>query len=244
MGLKDFINKVRVLIEGDDEQEEYDPSRIPATQRTSRSSASGSSSVVNRIVSGDADRYDDRDDIDDSYDFLSDDDDGGCYDDNDSYCDKNTYIDDEFRYGGDEEDIDNINTPTKPFDASLIRAAYGVIKSENDIANSAYTNAGDDDDDLTSYPEFTPVREEIRFPQEQSSEPLPNRTEVALREVKRLSEKLDEASLKEYQLRLVQIKKETGAVSALTALRLIHEFVEDDEPVQVDPSTLPDLSAK
>ena len=62
-------------------------------------------------------------------------------------------------------------------------------------------------------------------------------------EIKRLSDKLDDETLRTYQMRLIQIKKETGAVSALTALRVLHEYVDDDDEQQDGSVVFPDLSA-
>lgn len=101
----------------------------------------------------------------------------------------------------------------------------------------AQDDDGDEDDGFGGYGQS---EEE---PQEEEA-PLPTRTEVTLMEIKRLSEKLDDETLRTYQMRLIQIKKETGAVSALTALRVLHEYVNDDDDEERDDSAVyPDLSA-
>lgn len=93
---------------------------------------------------------------------------------------------------------------------------------------------------------FVPQPEQRAEPQPQPPEekPLPTRTEVTLREIARLSQQLDDATLDEYKRRIVMIKQQTGAVSALTALRVLHEYVEDDIAYDVNGDGLPDLSAK
>lgn len=92
---------------------------------------------------------------------------------------------------------------------------------------------------------FAPRNEQpaAQAPQPEEN-PLPSRTEVTLREIARLSQKLDEATLDEYKRRIVMTKQQTGAVSALTALRILHEYVEDDDVFDSNGDGLPDLSAK
>ena len=92
---------------------------------------------------------------------------------------------------------------------------------------------------------FAPRNERTAGEEAQPEEnPLPSRTEVTLREIARLSQKLDEATLEEYKRRIVMTKQQTGAVSALTALRILHEYVEDDDVFDSNGDGLPDLSAK
>lgn len=59
--------------------------------------------------------------------------------------------------------------------------------------------------------------------------PPPSRTEVALRQIERLSRQLDDATLREYQMRIIRMKQETGSVSALAALRLLFEYLPEDK---------------
>jgi len=87
------------------------------------------------------------------------------------------------------------------------------------------------------------VREEPQ-PVQQPENPLPNRTEVTLREIARLSQKLDDATLEEYKRRIVMTKQQTGAVSALEALRILREYVDDNDFFDSNGDGLPDLSAK
>jgi len=115
--------------------------------------------------------------------------------------------------------------------------------------------AYDYDDDYSapqaSYERFAPPQHERVAPAPERAEfspvavdmPLPNRTEVTLQQIERLSKQLDDASMKEYQRRLVEYRSQKGAVSALTALRILQEFVSDDTTYG-DGRDYPDLSAK
>ncbi len=78
----------------------------------------------------------------------------------------------------------------------------------------------------------------------EAAEPLPTRTEVTLRQIEKLSKKLDPETLREYQMRLIRLKQETGAVSALTALRILNEYVQDDDEPDDGTRVYPDLSAR
>lgn len=105
----------------------------------------------------------------------------------------------------------------------------------------SYQRGYDEPDEDEQY--FVPqpaVREE---PQPEQK-PLPNRTEVTLREIARLSQKLDDATLEEYKRRIVMTKQQTGAVSALEALRILREYVDDNDYFDSNGDGLPDLSAK
>ena len=149
----------------------------------------------------------------------------------------NEYYDDENDDGYDDEPEQGYgynDDPGYEYDDAPTKVYGGT-------GGSYYQQAEDEDDDDGFGDSYEQAGEE---PPQAEEAPLPTRTEVTLMEIKRLSEKLDDETLRTYQMRLIQIKKETGAVSALTALRVLHEYVDDDDDEQQDGSVVfPDLSA-
>lgn len=131
---------------------------------------------------------------------------------------------------------------------------YRTPASYSDEEFDSAPDAGFEDDfedaQESSYiaPEPAPAAEVSAEPQTpaaaQTEDRLPTRTEVTLRQIEKLSKKLDDDTLRKYQMRLIRLKKETGAVSALAALRILHEYVQDDEPADDGTRVYPDLSAK
>lgn len=106
----------------------------------------------------------------------------------------------------------------------------------------AYQRGYDEPDEDEQY--FTPQPAPQAVREQTQNQPLPNRTEVTLREIARLSQKLDDATLEEYKRRIVMTKQQTGAVSALDALRILREYVDDNDFFDSNGDGLPDLSVK
>ena len=150
----------------------------------------------------------------------------------------NEYYDDEQDDGyDDEQDYDYEDSNSYEYEDDAPVKIYGGTGG-----NYSYEQDDEQDDGFGSNDSYEEKPEEEPQPEEA---PLPTRTEVTLMEIKRLSEKLDDETLRTYQMRLIQIKKETGAVSALTALRVLHEYVDDDDDAEQDDSAVfPDLSVK
>ncbi len=125
-------------------------------------------------------------------------------------------------------------------------AEYYDNEDYDEAPTRIYDRSGSYDEYEESDPYYDEPKEEtMPQPVPQPEEPLPTRTEVTLREIKRLSERLDDEALRRYQMELYKIKKETGAVSALTALRVIHKYVDGDDDTEYSPNeNLPDLAAK
>jgi len=156
--------------------------------------------------------------------------------------------------GGDEEDddesFDNTRTYRSPrsYQREMDDEYDDVDASTND---DYYDDEEDEEDDYEAAPYVRreiDLRDEPAAPaaerEEAQPERLPTRTEVTLQQIARLSKQLDEETLREYQTRLVRYKQENGAVSALTALRILNEYVQDDAADDADVSGGPSLTVK